>query len=111
MLSQGSTSCNSTDTEGDFSNGVQVACSGKTRTFTALMAFGNVRSTAGLSLSALGGVDSYQAQDFPGVRPSSRRLVLPEHFHFALERQRGVLRSLPAQFLLWDFMSPNERAQ
>lgn len=26
-----------------------------------------------------------------------RRLVLPEHFHFALDRQSGVLRSAPEQ--------------
>lgn len=52
--------------------------------------------TAGLALSVLGGVAPYQAEDFPGVRPS-RREVLPEHFHFARERQSGVLRSAPEQ--------------
>ena len=46
-----------------------------------------------------------------GVKPPSRRLDLPEHFHLLRERQRGVLRSAPLQFLLWECMSPKLRAQ
>lgn len=42
-------------------------------------------------------------QSFPrraGVKPPSRRLVLPEHFHLVRERHKGVLRSGPLQSLL-----------
>jgi hypothetical protein len=46
-----------------------------------------------------------------GVRPPSRRLDFPEHFHLLRERQRGVLRSAPLQFLPWERMSPKLRAQ
>ena len=81
------------------------------RRFTALVAFGDVRGAAGLAFGALGGVGLYQAEDFPGVRASPRRLDLPEQRHLARERQRGVLRSGPEQSLPWDFMSPKERAQ
>lgn len=46
-----------------------------------------------------------------GVRPPSRRLDFPEHFHLLRERQSGVLRSAPAQSLPWERMSPKLRAQ
>lgn len=59
-----------------------------------------------------GAVDA--AYRFPrraGVRPPSRRLDFPEHFHLLRERQSGVLRSAPAQSLPCERMSPKLRAQ
>lgn len=46
-----------------------------------------------------------------GMRWFHRREDFPEHFHLARDRQRGVLRSAPAQLYPSDFMSPKLLAQ